>query len=416
MRFVAILTAVVSVGSVSASDLPRVFMTSTKGTGDLSTWPDAHGLSGLAAADEVCRTRAEAASIARSEAYVAFLSDTHDDAYCRVHDLHGKRSARCGMATLPTDAGPWYRMDDLAAMDVAQNVLVGVDAAEGGYMPRAIVSDEFGSDFAVSPQTGAMDYAFTGSALDGSWPAGTATCSDWSSGVFNEADSVSLAISYRGYGALGGAAWTCDQQLRLLCLEKGSHGPALVKTRPPNARIAFITSTAGPGDFSTWPDGAGAKSVEAADLVCNAHAERAALPQPSAYKAWLSTASRGAIDRFVVDGPLYRPDGVLVARWLADLADGVLEAPIQLDENAVPLQSGQAAWSGTSSDGSPMTYTCTNWTVSDASSFGYVGASATSDTNWSFISYVPLAFSCQGPFHVYCLSDADSLFLSGFDP
>ena len=101
MRFVALLAVVFCVGRATASDLPRVFMTSTTGTGDLSTWADAHGLSGLAAADEICRTRAAAASLADADSYVAFLSDTRDDAYCRVHGLDGKRSDQCGAGALP---------------------------------------------------------------------------------------------------------------------------------------------------------------------------------------------------------------------------------------------------------------------------------------------------------------------------
>jgi len=41
------------------------------GTGDLSSWPDARGSTGIAAADEICRTRAAAAGLENSLAYIA---------------------------------------------------------------------------------------------------------------------------------------------------------------------------------------------------------------------------------------------------------------------------------------------------------------------------------------------------------
>jgi hypothetical protein len=301
-------------------------------------------------------------------------------------------------------------------MDVAENSLIPATSGVGGYVPRANVSDEFGNLFATSESQGAEDFAFTGSSLDGSLADAASTCSDWTSSDAGDGNTVSLATSYRGYGGLASAAWTCDQSLRLVCLEKGAHGPPLSKRRPSSARMAFVTSSTGAGDFSTWPDGGGATSVDAADKVCRAHAARASLPQPETYKAWLSTSMQGAIDRFVFDGPWYRVDGVRVAQSLVDLADGVIEAPMQLDENAEPLAAGQGAWSGTFSDGSATSFTCADWTASNNSNFGFLGSSFASDTNWSYISSLPFAFSCEQAFHVYCFSDSDSIFEEGFDP
>ena len=285
----------------------------------------------------------------------------------------------------------------------------------GGYVPRAIKSDEFGQIFSASGPTGAADYAYTGSALDGSLPDGASTCVDWTSSAVDENNNVVLATTYRGYGGLASAAWTCDQSLRLVCLEKGTYGPPLPKRRPPSARMAFVTSTTGPGGFSTWPDADGATSVDAADNVCRAHATRASLPQPQTYKAWLSTSTQDAIGRFVFDGPWYRVDGVRIAESPSDLTDGVLDAPLQLDENAQSLASGQAVWSGTFSNGSAASFTCSDWTVADNTSFGFLGTSFASDTNWSYNSIFPAAFSCDEPFHLYCLSDSDSLFMDGFE-
>lgn len=73
------------------------FVTSVQGNANLQTWADANGLSGLAAADRICRQRATAAGLAEADQFVAWMSDSNDDAYCRVHGLPGKRSANCGL-------------------------------------------------------------------------------------------------------------------------------------------------------------------------------------------------------------------------------------------------------------------------------------------------------------------------------
>ena len=88
MRYTfAIIVAAFFAGIAGATDLPRIFITSTTGKANLSTWPDAHGMTGLAAGDEICRTRAAATGIADATSYVAFLSDETNDAYCRLHGL-----------------------------------------------------------------------------------------------------------------------------------------------------------------------------------------------------------------------------------------------------------------------------------------------------------------------------------------
>jgi len=87
----------------------KVFVTSVSGNGNISTWADAGGKTGLAAADAVCQARANAAGL--PGIFKAWLSDGNDDAYCRVHNLTGKISANCGQSSLPASAGPWVRMD-----------------------------------------------------------------------------------------------------------------------------------------------------------------------------------------------------------------------------------------------------------------------------------------------------------------
>ncbi|HEX7318727.1 MAG TPA: hypothetical protein VF399_00005, partial [bacterium] len=46
-----------------------------------------------------------------------------DDAYCRVHNLTGKKSANCGQPALPASAGPWVRMDGFPFGGPIDNIL-----------------------------------------------------------------------------------------------------------------------------------------------------------------------------------------------------------------------------------------------------------------------------------------------------
>jgi len=55
----------------------RIFVTSVKGNGDLSSWPDAGGRTGIEAGDAICSARADAAGL--SGTFAAWLSDTDND-------------------------------------------------------------------------------------------------------------------------------------------------------------------------------------------------------------------------------------------------------------------------------------------------------------------------------------------------
>jgi len=392
-------------GDAIASDLPRIFMTSTSGTGDLSTWPDAHGQTGLAAADEICRTRATAASLSDADQYIALLSDSNDDAYCRWHGDTGKRAANCNQAAFPTGAGPWYRMDDLAQMDVAESATG--NGTEAGYVPRHILYDEFGT--ALEPANESADLAFTATLTDGSADAAN-TCSDWTAANGN----VGIGNPFYGFGNIAAGSWTCDQTLRLICLEKGQHGPALAHARPPSARVAFVTSSVGNGGLSSWPGAGGATSLDAADNICRAHAAQAGLELPETFKAWLSTSTVDAIDRIVNDGVWYRVDGVRFAGSIAGLVNGLRESPLQIDENGHATQPTDTVWTGTDTSGHSTGFTCADWTSGVDSAFGSLGQELAADGLWTELQF--FAPGCSDPFpHLYCLGDNDSLFLDDFD-
>jgi hypothetical protein len=60
------------------------FVTSETGNGNLATWPSSGAQSGTAGADSVCQSAATSARINDPGSFVAWLSDSDDDAYCRA--------------------------------------------------------------------------------------------------------------------------------------------------------------------------------------------------------------------------------------------------------------------------------------------------------------------------------------------
>lgn len=385
---------------------PRMFITSVAGPGDLSLWDDAHGYAGLQAADEICRSRAAAGLIARARNYVAFLSDSNNDAYCRVHGATGRVYVNsCNAASLPTGAGPWYRMDGEPAMDVAQNSLVF--PPDAGYVPHHILFDEFGVAFAASqPQD---SRAFTGTMPNGVLTNPTDTCGDWGSTSHVQATA---GDAFEGYGDFWDAAVYCDESRRLICLESGTHGPALPHVHPHTARVAFVTSSVGTGDLSSWPDADGATGTDAGDNICRAHAQRAHLPLADSFKAWLASPSASATERLQFDGPLYRTDNARVAVSIADLTDGELDAPLQLDEKGQPVLG--YTWTGALADGQAGYATCSGWTYSGNDEGGHEGHAAAADASWT-IDVIEGGFGCGASLALYCIGDNDSIFLEGFE-
>jgi hypothetical protein len=407
MRYTAAIVAVLLAGSAGATDLPRVFMTSTEGLANLSSWPDAHGHTGLAAGDEICRTRAAAAGITDAASYIALLSDSTSDAYCRLHGLTGKRANLCGQSSLPVGAGPWYRMDDLPAIDIAERSMTAWPT--GGYVPRPIVYNEFGAAFPITyPRT---DIAFTSTDATGSLDT-SGSCSDWA-GTSQPPFTGGLG-AYAGYG--GDTGLPCSRPGRLVCVKPGQHGPALPIKRASTARVAFATAARGAGNLSSWSLAGANTGLAAGDAICAASAAAAGLPMASTFKAWLSSASTDAASRFVYDGPWYRVDGVRVTESIAAMLDGNLDAPLQMDENRQPLSNfDDRIWTGTLPNGQKGQFHCNDWSIGDSSAHGHDGRSAVAAVAWTAVDGSG-ATLCRSPGRIYCFADNDSLFFDGMEP
>ncbi len=393
---ILVITGLAGLGGVTCEGVERIaFATSVTGNGNLGTWPDAGGNNGLQAADAICQARATAAGLANPGDFVAWLSDSSDDAYCRIHGLSGTKAGNCGQAALPTSAGPWVRMDGYAFAPA-----IGEALGNNGVIYGPVTFDEFGA-------IPAQSLIFTETTMAGTYAAQTsAACGDWTSTT----DNVE-------YGDLtsGTVAWTaggttaCFSNIRLLCMQTGSGDPLPPYWRQ-GAKV-FVTTATGAGNLGTWPEAGGAVGIAAGNTICQARATATGLADPLSYRAWLSGSTNNAISQLALDGPWSRLDGVLIAMSKADLTDGQLLAPPNIDDSGTYL-GNIGVWTGTTSTGMASPNTCSDWS-DGTSSTGVSGSTYRSNSWWTEFGG---GSGCTAPFHLYCFSNSiTDLFFNDFE-
>jgi hypothetical protein len=358
---------VTTVTVTCTDDSPRIaFVTSVFGNGQLSSWTGAGAAVGLAAADAVCQARATAAGL--SGTFVAWLSSSTSDAYCRIHGLPGLYSANCGQAALPTGAGPWVRTDGFAFMDA-------LPATTALYTPP--IYDESGV-IPAGATSGMGLKLLTNTARSGAPASLSATCTDWTDGV------AATGITTGGTGETvwwsnSSTGYCNDATVRLLCFERGAGNP--LPSFATTGKHVFATSTAGTGNLSTWADAGGQTGLAAGDKICQARATAAGLANPTTYKAWLSTFSINAVDRLTSVGPWVRLDGVVIADSKADLTDGVLFTAVTFNEYGVGNDT--FLYTGTAATGLSSGFTCVNWTSAGAGDAAHKGRQDFATSRWT---------------------------------
>ncbi len=140
---------------------------------------------------------------------------------------------------------------------------------------------------------------------------------------------------------------------------------------PPPPLTVFVTSTAHLPSLG---------SLGAYDAICNDLASGAGLS--GSYVAWLSTSTVDARDRLTEPGPpgFVRVDGAVVATSIADLTDGTIQNPIQLDENGSNV-GGALVHTATYPDGTHND-SCANLT---GATFGISqGSTSSTDGGWTW--------------------------------
>jgi len=356
----------------------RAFVTSSTHTGNLG---------GLAGADAICQQRASEGLLPNPSGFVAFLSDSTTDAYCHVHGLLGTRADNCGLATLPTDAGPWVRTDGFPFADRIDGAL---DPVACVFSPLAL--DEHG--VLVSHVVPVWTNTDTLGAFHSSYPS---PCSDWTSTTGNAGHGEDWSTS-QSWVSAGGLS--CSIAARLYCVESG---PA--KPLPPHrsgGALVFVTSTGSDGNLG---------ELAGADALCVARATAAGLPAPTSFVAWLSDAAVDAIARLTYDGPWVRLDGVLVATGKADLVDETLHAPINLTETGEYL-GNWGVWSGTLHSGNGTGSTCSGWATGAAGVSAHYGRANSATYSWTYFSTA----SCNSNFRLYCFSNFPAIvFVDDFE-
>lgn len=395
----AFVTALVLVAAPAAAVKRRAFVTSVSGTGNLATWVGAGGLTGLDAADNVCRVRALSGGLPNAGTYRAWLSTSTTDAYCHVQGLTGKRINQCGGSPQP-GAGPWYLANGVSYFAGSLAELTGPE----GTIYRPVLLDEFGDEVSWNDQM-----YWTGTFVAGTG-VGTNDCDDWTS-------ASNASFGKRG-AALGSAVvWTermfsgCDEQLRLLCLEPGASEPQPALGWSPGS-LAFVTSSAGSGDLSSWPEAGGAAGIEAADNVCRNLAAEAHLPAPESFVAWISDTLEDAKDRITSNGPFRRLDSFIVANDKADLVDGSTDNSLHIFEDGRHLTSKEEVWTGTDGDGISKTPNCSDWTSGTTGDLGAIGIAGHARYHaWTANAFGP----CHHDRRLYCISNVVTIFWDGFD-
>jgi hypothetical protein len=240
-----------------------------------------------------------------------------------------------------------------------------------------------------------VSFYFTATNPDGSLSiVNPGNCSNWT--VNTPVGVESGCTDSTTYG------WTyyymsCSQSQHLLCLQTGK-GPSLQKFASAG-KMSFVTSAGGSGDLGGWPQAGGKSGLEAADAICNTLALEAGLT--GAFKAWLSSETVNAKDRFTGNGPWIRLDGVKIADNLLDLTDGSLFSAITITEEGDYIYL--PVWTGTKADGTSLAgYHCSNWTDGTSTFSSSGGRSSDAYGGWTN-AWSPV--KCNYPYHLYCLED-----------
>lgn len=377
--------------SATVTTPPVAFITSATGAGNLGAWANNGGNTSVAAANSICQTLASNAGL--SGTFAAWISDDTTDAYCNVHGLTGKKSAKCGQAALPTAAGPWVRTDGFPFAPTIDKLTANEIVS---YTPLRL------------DENAVAHYDLAGVILTGTSQAGaelaTYACSNWSS----SSSSANLGVNSYIFTPGGTGGVFCNSTGRLQCMQVPPASPVPVPAFAQPGKIVFVSSSVGTANLGSWAEANGNTGVAAGDAICQSLAAGAGFANASKFKAWLSTDTVNAIDRLASNGPWVRPDGVPVAATKADLGPEAIFTGIAVTDDMHYLYGYGAfqgdVWTGTTLGGLLVNgSTCNGWTVTTgtgiASMANYAGGDVSSWSNeWGI--------NCStNTVHLYCFED-----------
>jgi hypothetical protein len=174
---------------------------------------------------------------------------------------------------------------------------------------------------------------------------------------------------------------------------------------PPAGYVkVFVTSLAYDGNF-VGAGGAFPTGLDGADAACTDAANSAG--QSGSWTAWLSDNTSDAADRIFDGGvPYQRIDGTIVASNKADLLDGSLLAPIDIDESGNSLNAALEVWTATAADGTnPGLGSCLEWSTNVNTERGRIGTADAIDASWTDLGG---GNPCDFFNRLYCFANAVS--------
>lgn len=178
---------------------------------------------------------------------------------------------------------------------------------------------------------------------------------------------------------------------------------SVIQDAPSVARVqVFVTSADYNGNLG---------GIGGGDSKCSSVASHVGLP--GTWTAWLSGDEVDHARGRIQDGEYQLLDGTVVATSLDELTDGLLDHPINIDENG-SLLDGVPVFTGTNLNGFLEGDTCSSdsgsWKRQESDIIGQVGDSSRVDGGWTSVD----ASGCPGPAHLYCFADAETQ--SGNEP
>lgn len=164
-----------------------VFITSTVGNGNLSTWLEAtRTSSGIAAGDTICKARATSAGLSNASNFKAWLSDSTTDAIDRI-----------------VSDGPWFRPDGEKVADNKADLT-------NGNINAVISQTETGEYLSTN--------VWTGTGRDGLLSIGANTCEGWTSSVDINSGAIGDSASFDGRWSYTSDS-LCSNSHSLYCFE-----------------------------------------------------------------------------------------------------------------------------------------------------------------------------------------------------
>jgi hypothetical protein len=175
-------------------------VTSVSGTGVLSTWADAQGLTGISAADAICQSRARYAGYTNAASFKAWASYSFTGASSRVFN----------------SVGPWFRPDGIQFATRSQ--LLG---GSSGRIGAPLYQTETNAYVSGNAE---LSSVWTGTTYSGSYYSSSASCSSWassaSSGVIGRTDLADFRwVAYGSSTSIPTLQVCSAPDYRLYCLD-----------------------------------------------------------------------------------------------------------------------------------------------------------------------------------------------------